>query len=472
MNLTKEIKDKIGALTTKIDREYYSLFKKLEKEDKTVKKEKLAEYIKDNIFTEVPSIAEDYTPEEYFDKFGSHSSKITRNLTLYLTNEAVQDELSKVQPIQINLDNHLETIEVSTQTGVKEFTSEDAEGNDVSVEIPILEKTNVVVIKDKGAFIEELSNSISKSVTPAIENINQKLDSVQIPETNVTESPQLDTQRIRYEAAKLVREVLSNQRVSVVDPNNNDGQVTMYLPSAIESNNKSQHYLDLVQKFINDFYRVNGIVDVEVDEETQKIVPKEDGSSHIQKAIKKVTKKTLNNGASTFAQTLFGDNNITDQNGNEIKLFTEYDKQLMASLKTRMATWINNPQTSLISTENDAKFYHLFADSINEANTKLASQYTVGAEDAWVPNIFTNPFETKEPETPYTDAMSNILNVNQNPPQSTQPNEIKTGALPQGQVINNSQNPGQLELPAENQQVKELRGVGLPDDQIRNMLNL
>ena len=329
-----------GVLKTrkKVDTDYYKKLKDVSNLGENEKKKELVKYIEENILTLSESLKNAFTAEELYEKHGNHSAQIAATVHTYIVSDLIEESSNSLELPKIDFKKGFIEKEISILESTEKFKIEDDEGNEKTIEVPKFRTEKVLVANDFDSISQEISQVISNTYEPVISSLKEQISQLQQQEP--ISSPQVGNDQIRFQAATLLNDLLSQNEILIADPNSEDNQLRLSLSQAIDSHNINKHYSTLAKQFMDDLYKSNGIIDVQETVEHTRVVNNEDGTTHTQKVPVTVVKKALGKSRTEFASSLFGNSNITDQDGNNISLCNVYESELLKNYKKNISDWL------------------------------------------------------------------------------------------------------------------------------------
>lgn len=355
------------------------------------------------MYSEFPSLGDLIKKSEF------HKIPRTEGMAVYLSNaantqaiesvahlegsnpEALNDIFSMLQPKKV----FLPTGETQTVQG------KDSEGDlvDFKVDVPKFQEAELITIDP--ANLDGIVSAIQKYVVSNINSLKTSL-SRDLQDTIPTESSPSEPVNVEWAVADTLSKMLEgNGKLSVVSP---DGSSTANVDFAdfTKRLNVTDHYLELANKFIEDFKKANG---VELDyQDVEREMMLNDGSKGTQTVKTKQAFWTTNQGATEFAKTLLHSAGIKDSNGNQVNLFSEWTNSIYGELAAGLKSWIVNNEGMKVNSNNDSKFYDYFMTVISKVATEMASTYK--SDYGWRAASIKNPFTL--PDNQIANALNDL----------------------------------------------------------------
>lgn len=430
----------------------------------------------EKLYTIFPTLQSDtnLTPELMIKDVNQASSKI-----IYHCNNTIRDIALAESGVlagggdhPIDIEPFISEMQVAVPTGkkIKQYiTVPDEEDPTVMLTTPDYLEVDeftyetVTVIKDKASFGNTINNIYNQSIIKATQEVDEKLENYNqlIEDTKINNqnnnSESLDRDAIRFEAAKLIKQIMSGATVQV-----DDGKDTITLDwmAANKKINATSHYLELINDLEKDFLESNGVVYVEEDKIVQQSVELPDGTFAIEDTTKKISRyKTKPYEASNFGNILFSNVKVENPSGiiEEKNLFDLWRANLHKEIGINVGQFLDNPDSQRLSSpevirENDSKIYSLFIHSMNMANKNtpvLTNRLSQNSDCLPIipPNIFERAPQKASLFNDVTDIYKSNTKSNDNILMSNYGNQNALSA-PQPQQNNNQQVPALPNNPA------------------------
>lgn len=440
---TNEVIDTLKRQFEDFEREYAGTFKLSE-----IDKIKQQKEIVTKIFERFPILNQESTVEQFYLKYGKHSSKVTREAMGSVIKNIISEQLNSYQGNSdfSSLSDLITEIEIPVPTGktkkVKVSTHDEDSGTYIDsedyIEVPETEMKKGFFISDKAQFLSTIENTINTALTNQAEAVQTRIHENLPTSTN--------SLSMRWEMAQLLNEVLNNKKLEIASPEG-DNIVVLNLPKAINNHNVYQHYYEMASNLLEGINKANGIVKTIKPFVVSKRVKLEDGTTATQEVTEQKEVIDAGQDSSNFAHTLFN-LDVRDDNNNKIVLYKLWTDKLGTILGTQLADWTNKKGQTL-SRENDEAFYNLFINCIDKVNDDMRAYYTSPYADGWEPRVPPNPFNKPESNASrtfnYIQETSQQVNngftpTQSRPPMSSQLPDSETPQLIDSQLTNTTDN--------------------------------
>lgn len=337
----------------------------------------------------------------------SHSNSISTAVAEAITKESQKEILDGSVFLDLELDNYFkeETVSLVSGTETKTISAKANFPKDVldaleltdqpeisfNIQVPKLEEKSFKTVTD----INGLANAITDSVKGGFDSFKMAND-IGVEKHSEGNQSSLDEDAIRKLESSFDEKIFN--LTSKLSVKLGDGR-TADLGNGVRTTLLSDHYQVIIENFVEDFLKANGVEKQEIERQEEKIVRKPGGEEETVKIKKRETKYiTSNVGASDLIYTLADATNqgLISQDGKPKDMITDFLQRLKLSYVAGFNSWVSENGRS-INKDNDRRFHDFLDQQTDKTIGKLETEYD---------NLFRNKLTYNPIKNRYEEAVS------------------------------------------------------------------